>query len=743
MTPQHSAQPHRPSFPTALVVCTLITAAMIVVRLGVHARFVPLADSLPLLICLWARYRRLLWAMAVTLTTVSLLRTLLITPLINANAPINLWLSAFAIIANVWLTTGVLHALLNIRERLEQKNDRLERINDELESVNERLIVRDIAIQHQNEELHRQTGALEQQAEALERQSAALHELNEQLARREKALEALLDSSRWLRTDLDQQAIISRICEVAQHVMEGDAHAISIVQRQDDQLILRGCTGLGPAGPARNSWPYEKSFAAIVMEQNRTGFLPDTSLCPDIEILEPSPTSRFQSVLATPLRISGSTHGAVVIYSHTPRQWNEKTFKIVEWLAGQIALVIEAIDLQVQLHQRRSLAEEDSLRKTRFLTAISHDVRTPANAINLMAELISRASKGDIPSSEIADMARDLQSSARLLVDLVSDVLDLARFDSAALDLQKDEFELWPIIHAEVKQLLPLAKEQNLKLQALLPTDPVWLRTDRMKLARVVGNLIGNAIKFTEAGGAEIRGIVLADNSLQIQVIDTGIGIDPHHLTDIFDEFHQLRNPARDRSKGTGLGLAICKRLVSAIGCTLSVDSTPNRGSTFTLHIPAALRIPSPSLSTNLLGSQSRHTGRLAGLRILLVEDHEMTRRATAKILAAEGATVMQAEHGKAALQLLAHDFPQVLLLDLMLPDMDGADILRKLQTHCPASLKCMLAISGDVTQARADQVQSLGATALIPKPVDIDHLVNTINASLPPTTKALAQLNS
>ncbi|HEX8523985.1 MAG TPA: ATP-binding protein [Tepidisphaeraceae bacterium] len=737
---QIKPQSARPPFDVALAVCTLFTVLMIVLRLWIlQHHFVPLADSVPMLICLWARYRRLLWGMAITFTATTAIKIFFIHAQLPGESGGSIGATAAMMTANIWVTAGVLHSLLSARERLEQRNQAIEHANTALAEVNDELTTRDEEIQRQNEELQSQTEELEQQAEELVRTSATLQELNEELVRREKALERLLASSRWLRTDMDQQAVVSRICEAALEVLEGDAHAIAIVEKRDDHLHLRGCAGLGAAGPARQQWPYDRSFAAIVMEENRTGFLADIALCPGIEVLQPLQGPPFQSLLATPLKISGATTGAVVVYSRAPRQWCEKTFKVVEWLAAQIALVVEAIDLQVQLHQRRLQAEEASQRKTRFLAAVSHDVRTPANAINLMAELISRAARSGIPSTEIADMARDLQSSARLLVELVSDVLDLARFDSAALDLQPQSFQLWPVIHAEVKQLLPLAQEQNLHLQAQLSGEAIWLRTDRMKLARVLGNLIGNAIKFTATGGVKVHGAVLSDGSVEIKVIDTGIGIPAEHLNDIFDEFVQLRNPARDRSKGTGLGLAICKRLVTTLGCTLSVESTPGEGATFTVRIPHTLRVTPPAVKP--LDPSRAHHGRLAGLRILLVEDHEMTRRATAKVLASEGATVIQAEHGRAALQILAHDFPQVLLLDLMLPDIDGSEILRKLRTQRPASLKCMLAVSGDVSPARIDEVKALGAQDLIPKPVDIDHLVNTINANIPASTKAIAQL--
>jgi signal transduction histidine kinase len=134
--------------------------------------------------------------------------------------------------------------------------------------------------------------------------------------------------------------------------------------------------------------------------------------------------------------------------------------------------------------------------------------------------------------------------------------------------------------------LTPLAHEKGLELTASLPSYAIWLHTDRVMLARVLDNLIGNAINFTEAGRVEVGAGLASDRRVEIRVTDTGVGIAPDHLARIFDELAQLRNPARDRSKGTGLGLAISRRLVEVMGGTLTVESTPGRGSTFTVTLP-------------------------------------------------------------------------------------------------------------------------------------------------------------
>jgi len=730
---QHPIARGRPSFWLSLLVCLGLVAVMGYARLYLYRdHLVPMADGMALLICLWLRDRRMLWGMTLIFTAVAFIKVAFLLPLDQRDEP-HEWVAAAMLLFNIWLVAGVVHVLIGARQRLEEKNTALEAVNCELVASNEDLAARDEEISRQNEELQSQTEELEQQTEELTRQGEELQSLNEDLSRRERALQTLLESSRWLRTDAPQRDVMANICHAASQAMEQEVSAAAIVVKQGDRLVVCGHWGFSQGEPIREDWSFDRSFACLVVARGQTAYLADISRRPDLEILQPPSGPPFRSILASPLRVEGHIIGAVEVYSQERREWTDEDFRVIEWLAAQSALVLESLHLQQELELRRRDAEEASIRKTRFLAAVSHDVRTPANAINLMAELIARASRDPSMASQLPQLASDLHANARSLVALVSDVLDLARFDSGRLDLQESSFAVCAMVQAEVRQLMPLANAKGLRLVAEPPPQPIWLRADRMKLVRVVGNLIGNAIKFTETGGVRAQCLRLPDGSAEIRVIDTGIGISAEHLTNIFDEFYQLRNPERDRSKGTGLGLAICKRLLDATGCRITVQSVAGQGSTFTLSIPPSLIIPAPEqpLPTGAEPpAPDSRRGRLADLRVLLVEDHDTTRRATAQLLVAEGAIVAQAGTGQAAIHMLAHDLPHVLLLDLMLPDIDGSEILRRLCEHRPPSLRCVLVVSGDVTESRAQEVKQLGADGLIAKPIEIHKLVAAISAA-------------
>jgi CheY-like chemotaxis protein len=398
--------------------------------------------------------------------------------------------------------------------------------------------------------------------------------------------------------------------------------------------------------------------------------------------------------------------------------------------------ITELKSVQRELEIRRREAEEASVRKTRFLAAVSHDIRTPANAINLMAELIRRASVTPQLAQEMPDLAERLQANTRSLMELVSDVLDVARFDSGKIELIESEFSLADLIADECRQVRPLADDKGIQLVMEPMERPIWLHTDRVKLGRVLGNLLGNAVKFTAKGTVRVSAGFRSSNdrSVVVRVEDTGIGIADESLPRIFDEFAQLHNPERDRSKGTGLGLTICKRLVEVMGGEITVESTINSGSSFQVVLPpscVALRLDATSGSAKLEPTKPArlpdNPGERLNLSVLIVEDHTSSRDGTARLLRQEGARIIEAKNGREALDALSRCAPDVVLLDMMLPDMDGREVLRRLQAQPPPGLKGVLVLTGDLTAERLAEVKQYGADALIGKPVDVSKLIEAL----------------
>jgi len=241
-----------------------------------------------------------------------------------------------------------------------------------------------------------------------------------------------------------------------------------------------------------------------------------------------------------------------------------------------------------ELDRRRQEAEEASGRKTRLLASASHDIRTPVNTINMMAELIRRTAADPLMVAQVPDLVQRLQANAVYLAGLLSEVLDTSSFDSGLVEVHESEFSLNELLTECCRRLLPVAQAKSLRLVAEPPEPPVRLKTDRLKLGRILSNLVSNAIKFTNTGGVTITAGLTPEHAATIRVRDTGVGMAPADLERIFSDFARVRDSAHEPKEGWGLGLPISRRLVELIGGNITVESQPNRGSVFIVYLPSS-----------------------------------------------------------------------------------------------------------------------------------------------------------
>lgn len=248
------------------------------------------------------------------------------------------------------------------------------------------------------------------------------------------------------------------------------------------------------------------------------------------------------------------------------------------------ALVHKMVDAVGALEARAAEDREASERKTRLLASVSHDIHTPLTAINLIADMIhSLAGK---PGADITDLARNLQASAHALTNLVADVLDASTLNSGRVQLHETDFPLDELMVEQHLQLLATAEAKGLRFDLDETSPPLWLRADRVKLARSVRNLISNAIKFTATGTIELGWSLSPEGEALIRVRDTGRGIAPEDLGKLFVEFARFDVPVGKLQDGWGLGLPICRRLLGLMGGSIAVESEPGAGSTFTVRLP-------------------------------------------------------------------------------------------------------------------------------------------------------------
>ncbi len=391
------------------------------------------------------------------------------------------------------------------------------------------------------------------------------------------------------------------------------------------------------------------------------------------------------------------------------------------------------------LELRREEAAEEARRKTRFLSAISHDIRTPVNALVLSCELLRAVGQGDPAPGEVHELTEGLLANSASLVELVNDLLDIARYDQGKLEFAESEFLLGPFLSATLEAMRPLAGQKRLALIAEIATPAATIQTDRVKLARVVQNLVANAIKFTEAGEIRVAARAGADSGLTLSVADTGVGIPESMRESIFDEFSQLRNPERDRTKGTGLGLAICRRLVTAMGGEIRVATEPGqRGSTFRVSLPPARVVEPPPVVPDpdpdppaTAPADLDAFGRYAG-RALIVEDHEPSRVLLRRLLQQSGLTVDVAATGREALAALDRSRPDLVLMDLMMPEMGGLEALKIIRSRPEYNGLPVVILTGDLGDRGDTHLAHAGATACLSKPVEFPKLFELLDRLVP-----------
>jgi CheY-like chemotaxis protein len=382
----------------------------------------------------------------------------------------------------------------------------------------------------------------------------------------------------------------------------------------------------------------------------------------------------------------------------------------------------------------RERAERNERFKHQFLANMSHEIRTPMNAIMGMTGILRR---NQHPPEQDKYLDAIAQSSENLLV-ILNDILDLSKFEAGAVELEMVPFDVRKVI-GNVEDIVRFrAEAKGLVIEVHVNNDvPNTLIGDPTRLNQILVNLTGNAVKFTEAGKVSIavsmpkRTDIVG--TLQIDVTDTGIGIPPDKLDRIFEEFTQAYADTTRKYGGTGLGLTISKRLVELQGGTITVRSSPDQGSTFTVSIPYAVgeeRAAAPS--------PRDHGMDLCDLRILLAEDNEFNVMVAQDELAdaIPGVRVDVAANGRIAVEMARAKQYDVILMDVQMPEMNGYDATRAIRSiNAKTSKTPIIAMTANVMEADQEFCAQAGMIGHIPKPFTREELVSALRKALTPDT--------
>ena len=384
-----------------------------------------------------------------------------------------------------------------------------------------------------------------------------------------------------------------------------------------------------------------------------------------------------------------------------------------------------------ELKQARDAADRANAAKSQFLAHMSHEIRTPMNAVLGLTQLLER----EPLTPGQAAMIRHIGEAGDSLLRIINDILDFSKIEAGELHVDSRDFELAATLRQLDNLLGTTARRKGIELVISSADVPAWLVGDDQRLEQILINLIGNAIKFTEQGSITLTVRPVASDAetvrLRFEVRDTGIGIDAEGLSRLFQPFSQADSSITRRFGGTGLGLAICRRLAVLMGGALGADSVPGEGSTFWVELPyglsAAAHQPAPAVT--LQPDEPPAGARLAGLRVLLVDDNRINLMVATKALQLEGASVETAGDGQQALDRLRSgptDFDAV-LMDIQMPVMDGLTATREIRRDDALSGLPVIALTAGVLPEEHQAALDAGIDDFLNKPLQLDAMTSTL----------------
>ena len=472
-----------------------------------------------------------------------------------------------------------------------------------------------------------------------------------------------------------------------------------------------------------------------------------------------------QSLIYLPLEAKDRVLGLITIQSFAKGAYTEQHLNMMRSLASYTAIALDNAAAYRQINeqehenrrlfeaaqQARAVAEEADAAKSAFLSTVSHELRTPLTSVLGFAKIIRKRLEDRIfplvqsddkkvqqTIAQVQDNLKVVVSEGERLTKLIDDVLDLAKIEAGKLEWHMEAVTAADIIGRATAATASLFEQKGLQVETDVAADLPEITGDRDRLIQVVINLISNAVKFTDAGSVTCRA-VRRGHDLVVSVTDTGMGIAPADQAKVFERFKQVGDTLTDKPKGTGLGLPICKEIVEHHGGRLWLESEPGKGSTFSFSLPlqasaaAALGTAPGPIDLAALIRQLRDqvvvtTPRSAGRqpRILVVDDEANIRELLTQEFSEAGYHVRTAVNGREALRSVRAERPDLVVLDVMMPEMNGFDVAAVLKND-PATMDIPIVILS-IVQDR-ERGYRLGVDRYLTKPIDTDLLFKEVGA--------------
>src|SRR2546426_574721 len=425
------------------------------------------------------------------------------------------------------------------------------------------------------------------------------------------------------------------------------------------------------------------------------------------------------SVIALPVAgLSGSGTLVVLAGPFTPGFGGDEMNR-TQQLMSAFVTALDRRHLMAQLEQQNVALQEANRHKSVFLANMSHELRTPLNAIIGFSELLTDASDGQFDAPTRTRFLNQILTSGKHLLGLINDILDLSKVEAGQMELRLQVVSVAEVVDQVVKTVEPLMAKKNIQLQADVNGSGELL-ADAGKLKQMLLNLVSNAIKFTPEGGAVSLAAARVKETVEISVTDTGIGIAEADLKQIFREFHQVDHGPGRKHEGTGLGLALTKRFAALHGGDVRVVSSVEKGSTFTLSLPIRAVAPAADHAEAMPAN-----GHGSAPLVLVVEDDPAAAELLTRQLIGAGYRTEIARTGSEAIAKARELHPAAITLDIILPEVDGWEVMTQLKSDAATSAIPVVVVS---IVDNAELGLALGAIDYFVKPVEAKELIARLN---------------
>jgi signal transduction histidine kinase len=403
--------------------------------------------------------------------------------------------------------------------------------------------------------------------------------------------------------------------------------------------------------------------------------------------------------------------------------------KVVE-RTGELRNAVSHIEkVNTSLRTANERLTEANRAKSEFLANVSHELRTPLNAIIGFSDLLRDRNVGRLNEQQ-DEFIRDIHESGEHLLRLINGILDLTKIEAGKMEVHREKFEVAGAARDAVAMVRPQAALKGLRVgvdtkdvAALVLLDPGMFR-------QILLNLLSNAVKFTPSGG-EVQVVVRREESdLILRVEDTGIGISAEDLKKVFDEFYQVDGSYSRTYSGTGLGLALVRKMIQMLDGDLEVDSAPGEGTRFKIRFPGAVLEEAPQIpKAKPVPAADRPVSNAS--TILVVEDNAVNRKLARNVLRSRGYRVLEATTGEEALKMLRRQRPDLVLMDLQLPGMDGLEVTRQIKRDPAISDLPVVALTAHVQEADERRALDAGCVGYITKPIRLAQFPKQVESYL------------